>query len=520
MRVKTSNFWKTTVLAGLSLALLSACVGGPRSTETQVQTGQVTSLTATSTVETAGTVEALQTATLTWKTGGQVATINVKPGDRVKRGDILLTLDPASVSQSLIQAQADLVSAQQALDDLLNPSVLAIANAKKAVADAQEALAEKQRLLRNLVSPNVAYYEDQLRRAQNTLTAAEQNAEITNFATSLKNAEDTLESATSRLNDLKRLEEQYPGYSQQHGNALENAQKSYDTALTNYQTALYNLQQAQANNTNTLMDAQEAVKDAQANVEAAKLGPDAIERAQAEAEVAVAEANLAEAEQTLADLQNGGNADDVAAARAKVQATQANVDSLLITAPFDGEVLAVENLLGDLVSQGASALTIANRTALHLDVQVDESDVTRVEIGDEVNVTFSPLDDLVLNGTVTQINPLGTTVQGLVKYTVTVNLINADARILPGMTADVAIVTDVQRNALAVPIEAVQSDDEGEYVLRVINATGATERVPVQSGDTQGDLVVIKGNLAVGDTVQLAVSNNNQLPGGGGPFGG
>lgn len=516
MTAQRPSFWKKAALAGLTLALLSACVAGPSPTQTQIQTGQVTALTATTTVETSGTIEPQQVASLTWKTTGRVAEVRVNPGDSVRQGDILMALDPASASQAVIQAQAELLSAQTALDELLNPPALTIANAQKAVADAQDNLAAKQKTLRGLTKPDVAYYTDQLRRAQESLTAAQQNAEVTSFAINLRNAEDILKNVTERLNNLKELERQYPGYGQQHGDILTRTQEEYDRAVQDYQSALYNFQQAQNNSNNAVIDAQEKVEDAKANLAAVQSNPDAIELAQAQADVAVAEATLADKQKVLADLQNGGNLDEVAAARAKVLAAQANVDLLYLTAPFDGEVMSVSAQVGDLASQTNAAIVIANRAVLHVDVSVDESDVARIALGDEVNITFNSLSDLTLVGQVSNINPVGQTVSGLVRYTVTIDLPTADPRVLLGMTADTAIVTDVEQDALAVPIDAVQSDEQGEFVMRVKGTSGEVERVAVQSGVIQDDLVVVKGSLAVGDAVQIPAREPQNF----GPFGG
>jgi multidrug efflux pump subunit AcrA (membrane-fusion protein) len=95
-------------------------------------------------------------------------------------------------------------------------------------------------------------------------------------------------------------------------------------------------------------------------------------------------------------------------------------------------------------------------------------------------------------------------VQGLVRYTVRVDLDESDPRLFLNMTANAAIVTDVQENALAVPLDAVQFDDEGEYVTRV-HPNGATERVNIISGQTDGDLVFVTGDLTPGDQVQIFV---------------
>ena len=74
----------------------------------------------TATVGATGTVRARQTATLVWQTTGKVDDVNVKIGDEVKAGDVLASLSKTSLPQNIILAEAELVSAQQALDNLLN----------------------------------------------------------------------------------------------------------------------------------------------------------------------------------------------------------------------------------------------------------------------------------------------------------------------------------------------------------------------------------------------------------------
>ena len=153
---------------------------------------------------------------------------------------------------------------------------------------------------------------------------------------------------------------------------------------------------------------------------------------------------------------------------------------------------------------------------MHVDVTVDESEVSLIQLGDAATVTLDSLPDLTLNGTVSFISGIGDTVQGLVKYTVRVELAEADPRVLLGMTANANIITDVNEGALAVPLDAVQLDALGEFVNRV-KADGVIERVEVKSGEVQGDQVVVFGALEPGDKVQIVEPKPAQS---GSPFGG
>ncbi|HRF50596.1 MAG TPA: hypothetical protein PLC98_23410, partial [Anaerolineales bacterium] len=142
-------------------------------------------------------------------------------------------------STAVTAAEFELLTAQQALQDLHDSATTVAAQAQKAVATAEEDLDRAERALKSQASPDVAFFQDQFNRAAAALTAAEQNAQITDFQISLRAAADALTNTTNALNNLKDLEARYPGYSDQHNDALGNAQRAYDRALQDYQAALF-----------------------------------------------------------------------------------------------------------------------------------------------------------------------------------------------------------------------------------------------------------------------------------------
>lgn len=108
------------------------------SQESVYQTATIERGRLTATIGATGTVRAKQTAILVWQANGMVDTVNVKIGDNVPSGFVMAFLSKSSLPQSIILAEADLVSAQKALDDLLN-SDTARAQAAIALRDAQAA---------------------------------------------------------------------------------------------------------------------------------------------------------------------------------------------------------------------------------------------------------------------------------------------------------------------------------------------------------------------------------------------
>jgi HlyD family secretion protein len=92
----------------------------------------------TVTVGATGTVRAYQSVKLSWETSGVVESVNTKLGDSVQAGDVLAILEKPSLPQNVIQAKADLISAQQALDDLLGSAETESASAAIVLRKAQE----------------------------------------------------------------------------------------------------------------------------------------------------------------------------------------------------------------------------------------------------------------------------------------------------------------------------------------------------------------------------------------------
>ena len=133
---------RTRIWLGVGLVLLVVIVLilGNRSrnaANTAFQTAPLERGELTATVGATGTVRAAQSALLNWQTTGTVDAVNAKVGDSVREGKVLASLAMNSVPQSVIQAQANLVSAERALQDVM--SMTSSAQAAIALKEAQDA---------------------------------------------------------------------------------------------------------------------------------------------------------------------------------------------------------------------------------------------------------------------------------------------------------------------------------------------------------------------------------------------
>jgi multidrug efflux pump subunit AcrA (membrane-fusion protein) len=227
---------------------------------------------------------------------------------------------------------------------------------------------------------------------------------------------------------------------------------------------------------------------------------------------------LSNAVTTLYQLERSPNPDDLAAAQARLQAAQTAVDSLSLTAPFAGTITEVDIKPGDQVSLGSIAFRLDKLDRLLVDVQVSEVDINSIQVGQSVNLSFDALLDKQYKGVVSQVAPVGTVIQGVVEFNVTVELTDADQNVKPGMTAAVNIVVDQITNALLVPNRAVRLVDGQRVVYILINNQLQQVKVTLgASSDTESQ--VTDGDLQVGEQIVLNPPQDLFGTSGGGPFG-
>jgi HlyD family secretion protein len=448
---------KTLALLALVVVALIVFIAIRRSNQTAdllsgYQTAVIERGTLIASVGATGNVRANQSAILTWQTSGTVASVNVSVGDKVKQGDVLASLEPSSLPQSIILAQADLVNAERTLENLLT-SDTARAQAQLALVTAQQKYESAKATLNSMLSSNRGATSDDILNAQAQLTLAQ--------------------------NNLKQAESVYNLYKDHPDDDPQKAQ-AY--------TALYN--------------ARLAVERAQNSLNYFLLVPSGTDIEKARANLALAEAQLEDAKREWERLKDGPDPDDVLAAQARVDAARATVRMSRLEAPFDGVITVANPLPGDQVSPGTVGFRVDDLSRLLVDVQVSEVNINSVAVGQPVIVTFDAVLGREYHGKVVQVARAGTVTQGVVNFTVTVELTDADENVKPGMTAAVTIQVMQLDDVLLVPNRAVRLVEGKRYVFMVRN--GQPEPVKITLGATSDFYSqVLEGDLAEGDVIIL-----------------
>ena len=232
-------------------------------------------------------------------------------------------------------------------------------------------------------------------------------------------------------------------------------------------------------------------------------------------DLALKTSKLEDAQRAFGRL-NSGNTADIAAAQARVNAAQASLNLARVVSPFAGTITEAHPLSGDQVSAGATAFRLDNLSSLLVDVKVSEVDINNVSIGQPVTLTFDAMLGKEYHGKVVEVTQAGTADQGVVNFTVTVELTDPDAMVKPGMTAAVNIVVKDMQNVLLIPNRAVRVVNGQRVVHLLVNGKAVQKNISLgSSSDTMS--VLASGDVKEGDTIIL---NPPDQSGPRGPFGG
>ncbi|MEJ5225766.1 MAG: efflux RND transporter periplasmic adaptor subunit, partial [Anaerolineales bacterium] len=368
-------------------------------------------------------------------------------------------------AQNIILAEADLVNARRALENL-KVSGTARAQAQLALANAQRA------------------YNDAKQRYDGLGFRRGSAASIEKTEADLKLAENQVANASRLYDALAGLPDDNPDKAQAKS-ALNAAILNRDRlrATLNYLTGKPSTQ-------------------------------DAIE---IEARYLLAEAQLADAQREWERLKDGPDPDDIAAAEARIAAIEATLALAKITAPFAGTITQSQPKVGDQVTPGSVAFRIDDLSHLLVDVRVSEIDINSIKVGQPVTLSFDAILNSEYQGVVVAVDPVGTQGAGVIDFAVTVELTNPDSAIRPGMTAAVNILVNELQDVLLVPNRAVRFI-EGKRVVYVLRGESPEPVTIILGASSDLNSQVTGGDLKEGDLIVLNPPTTFGRPGGG-PFG-
>jgi HlyD family secretion protein len=202
-------------------------------------------------------------------------------------------------------------------------------------------------------------------------------------------------------------------------------------------------------------------------------------------------------------------------ARANLAAARDTLSKTTMTAPMAGIITAlpVEEgevaVIGTMNNPGTKLLTIADMSVVEAVMEVDETDIPNVKVGQRANVTIDAYPNKTFAGVVQEVgsspmtrNGMATGGETAVNFEVKIQLDNPPAGVRPGFSASAEIITGTRSKALAIPIQALvvrekpggtpgkTLEEEGVYV----HENGKVKFVPVTTGLAgETNIEIVKG---------------------------
>jgi HlyD family secretion protein len=208
-------------------------------------------------------------------------------------------------------------------------------------------------------------------------------------------------------------------------------------------------------------------------------------------------------------------------AEASLKSTLDNIEKTVYTSPITGIIssLQVEEgetaLMGTMNNPGTVLMTIADLSVMEVEVEVDETDVVRIDLGHPAEVQVDAFPDRIISGQVTEIGSSALqTLTGSEEskdFKVVITLADPPSNLKPGLSASADIITARKEDVMAVPISALVLQDNsdenqgsGPKQIEGIYVVGPEDRVsftPVEKG-IMGELKIeIRSGLKSGQTI-------------------
>lgn len=453
-------------------------------------------------LEATGNAESPFKVDISARTSGRIDYLVVREGDAVRKGDVLVQLNPSDLEGQLLEQQAAVAESR---------ARLAEAQISKSANDvAIEGGYQQQQA-------NLTTARAELEQAQQTYDAqvADAQSAVVDATARVKTAESEVRNNQARVGsaqaDAANAKQKWERYQKLLKEGYI-AGQLVDDAKANYEVAdkAVDVAQAQLDGAKSALDSSQAqLKSAQQKLQIAKKGADAdlkTARArvvQAESALKVARANRSGTAAYQANLSALEAA--VRSSEAQLNQAQARKQDMALKSSIDGIVTARNADPGSIANAGQPILTVQSLGWLFIKSSLPIEYSSKVRTGQVVRLQFDGFPGRTREGKISQINPAADSQTR--QFGFQIRLENPDQLIRPGMFAQIMVPIDRIQVQVAVPKTAV-TDQAGKKSVRVVDEKGEVVVRDVQVGEENDKLIQIVSGLQAGDKV-VALSYNS-----------
>ncbi len=209
--------------------------------------------------------------------------------------------------------------------------------------------------------------------------------------------------------------------------------------------------------------------------------------------IAKSDRDSAETNYFLAKAQVSAAAAEVTQAQAALDYSQTNLKYTDIVSPVDGVVISRNVDVGQTVAASFQTPTLfliaQDLTKMQIDTNVNEADIGKIKVDQEVEFTVDAYPEIIFKGKVAQVRNAPITVSNVVTYDVVIQVSNPELKLKPGMTANATIISAFKNNILRVPNAALRFVPPKQTVVKLQKGFGVwiiqnaePVRVPITTG--------------------------------------
>ena len=461
---------------------VSAAIAGPRDIE--------------QTLDAVGAIQSPYNVKVSPKISGLIDYLEVREGDTVKAGQVLVRLDPDTSTATVMQNTANVAEARQRYAQAKLTQIPTNVGVHTAIQQ-QKAAVDTANANLNQVSQN---YNSRVATAQAAVTdgaakIAQSQAALASAKSNLGSAKAMLKNAQSKLNrDLDLFKQNYI------------AAQDVDDQKTVVEVAVANVDVAQKG----VDAAVQGVLSANAVRDAAQNQLD-ITKKQADADVAVARAALRSAVQALKLAMSNtvqtsayqANLDalqaTIRAAEGTLQVSKVLANNVNLASPIDGTVTARALDPGSIAQPGTPILTIQFLKWVYFNASVPIEQGSQVFPGQKAVVTLDALPNRTFTGQVAQVNASADPTSH--QFLVLVKLDNSRLLLRPGMYGHLGIIVKTTRADVVIPREAVTTNPDASTTVMTIDAQDTVHTVQVKLGARDANGFEVLSGLKRGDRI-------------------
>ena len=458
----------------------------------------------TVTLDGTGTLEAADSATVSVLVTGKIKSTKFEEGDLVSKDDVLLELDSADIQNTIERSELALSGAKDSYNQLLD--------SKDDLTISSTASGVIQTLLIDVgdsvtAGTPVATISDRSYMLLKVPFFSSDANSIGIGASAQITVDGTFETLYGTVDSVSALEEVGAGGTVVREVTIRVANPG---ALTPETRATATIGDVACSDSGTFSYLTEKTVTAKSTGEVGSLS--------------VKEGDQVSSGQTLAMLKSDSIDSQIRSAersvedaRLALQNAQKQLDNYVIKAPISGTLVQVDCAPGDAVAPSTPLMTIYDLSYLTFDMNVDELDITMVEVGQEVEVTADALPNDTFKGIVESISMVGVTAGGVTAYPVTIRLEDA-GDLMPGMNVNANINIGTYENVLTVPIDAVTRGNTVLVSSDSSSAVGGEEgevegfsRITIGLGANDDDYIIVADGLKDGDTLAIVNQSGSSM---------